>query len=126
MNAPDPGLFVAFFAGLLSFLSPCVLPLVPSYLGFVTGMNVAEMTDRRRVAMLQATLFVLGFTTIFLLLGAGATALGSALAAKKDLIGRIGGVVIIFFGLVSMGAIKIPALASLLNSITPEFLRRRL
>ena len=110
MTAPAPGLIVAFLAGLLSFLSPCVLPLVPSYLGFVTGMNVAEMTDRRRVAMVQSTLFVLGFTTIFLLLGAGATALGAALAAKKDLLGRIGGVVIIFFGMVSMGVIKIPAL----------------
>ncbi len=100
----------AFLAGILSFLSPCVLPLVPSYLGFVTGMNVAEMADRRRVAMIQSTLFVLGFTTIFLLLGAGATALGAALAANKEMIGRVGGVLIIFFGLVSMGVIKIPAL----------------
>lgn len=110
MNEPTLGIAVALLAGLLSFLSPCVLPLVPSYLGFVTGMNVAEMTDRRRVAMIQATLFVLGFTTIFLLLGAGATALGAALRSHKDLIGRVGGVMIIFFGLVSMGVIKIPAL----------------
>ena len=110
MNATNPGLVVALFAGLLSFLSPCVLPLVPSYLGFVTGMNAAEMTDRRRVAMIQSTLFVLGFTTIFLLLGAGATAIGSALATHKALVGRVGGVLIIFFGLVSMGVIKIPAL----------------
>ena len=110
MNEPTIGIFVALAAGLLSFLSPCVLPLVPSYLGFVTGMNAAEMADRRRVAMIQSTLFVLGFTTIFLLLGAGATALGSALRANKDLVARVGGVLIIFFGLVSMGAIKIPAL----------------
>ncbi|HET7041729.1 MAG TPA: cytochrome c biogenesis protein CcdA, partial [Gemmatimonadales bacterium] len=85
MTTSNPGIVVALFAGLLSFLSPCVLPLVPSYLGFVTGMNAAEMTDRRRVAMIQSTLFVLGFTTIFLLLGAGATAIGSALAAHKAL-----------------------------------------
>ena len=110
MTASNPGIVVALFAGLLSFLSPCVLPLVPSYLGFVTGMNAAEMTDRRQVAMIQSTLFVLGFTTIFLLLGAGATAIGSALAAHKALVGRMGGVLIIFFGLVSMGVIKIPAL----------------
>lgn len=110
MTASNPGIVVALFAGLLSFLSPCVLPLVPSYLGFVTGMNAAEMTDRRQVAMIQSTLFVLGFTTIFLLLGAGATAIGSALAAHKALVGRVGGVLIIFFGLVSMGVIKIPAL----------------
>jgi cytochrome c-type biogenesis protein len=110
MNEPTVGIAVALLAGLLSFLSPCVLPLVPSYLGFVTGMNAAEMTDRRRVAMIQATLFVLGFTTIFLLLGAGATALGSALRANKELVARVGGVMIIFFGLVSMGVVKIPAL----------------
>src|SRR5690242_8865657 len=107
MTDPTLGLAVAFFAGLLSFLSPCVLPLVPSYLGFVTGMNSAEMTERRRVAMIQSTLFVLGFTTIFLLLGAGATALGSALRTHKELVGQIGGVLIIFFGLVSMGVVKI-------------------
>ena len=110
MTEPSIGIAVALLAGVLSFLSPCVLPLVPSYLGFVTGMNAAEMTDRRRVAMIQATLFVLGFTTIFLLLGAGATALGAALAAHKSMVGRIGGVLIIFFGLVTMGVIKIPAL----------------
>ncbi|MEO6066829.1 MAG: cytochrome c biogenesis CcdA family protein [Gemmatimonadales bacterium] len=110
MTEPSIGIAVALLAGILSFLSPCVLPLVPSYLGFVTGMNAAEMTDRRRVAMIQATLFVLGFTTIFLLLGAGATALGAALAAHKSMVGRIGGVLIIFFGLVTMGVIKIPAL----------------
>ena len=110
MTDTNPGIIVALFAGLLSFLSPCVLPLVPSYLGFVTGMNAAEMGERRRVAMIQSTLFVLGFTTIFLLLGAGATAIGAALATHKALVGRVGGVLIIFFGLVSMGVIKIPAL----------------
>ena len=110
MTETNPGIVVALLAGLLSFLSPCVLPLVPSYLGFVTGMNAAEMADRRRVAMIQSTLFVLGFTTIFLLLGAGATAIGAALATHKALVGRVGGVLIIFFGLVSMGVIKIPAL----------------
>ena len=83
---------------------------MPSYLGFVTGMNSAEMTERRRVAMVQSTLFVLGFTTIFLLLGAGATALGSALRTHKELVGQVGGVLIIFFGLVSMGVVKIEAL----------------
>jgi cytochrome c-type biogenesis protein len=110
MTESNPGIIVALFAGLLSFLSPCVLPLVPSYLGFVTGMNAAQMGERRRVAMIQSTLFVLGFTTIFLLLGAGATAIGAALATHKALVGRVGGVLIIFFGLVSMGVIKIPAL----------------
>ncbi|MGE5686815.1 MAG: cytochrome c biogenesis CcdA family protein, partial [Gemmatimonadota bacterium] len=66
------GLFVAFLAGLLSFLSPCVLPLVPSYIGFLTGMTLPEMTGRRRVALLHAVLFVAGFSLIFILLGASA------------------------------------------------------
>jgi cytochrome c-type biogenesis protein len=73
------GLFVAFAAGLLSFLSPCVLPLVPSYIGFLTGMSLPEMSGRRRVALGHAFLFVLGFSLVFILLGASATALGRAL-----------------------------------------------
>jgi cytochrome c-type biogenesis protein len=99
-------LAVAFLAGLLSFLSPCVLPLVPSYLGFVTGMTPAEMTGRRRVAMLHSVLFVLGFSLIFLLLGATATALGRALRYYEVWIQRAGGVLIIFFGLVCLGVFK--------------------
>ena len=80
MNEPAPlGLFVAFAAGLLSFLSPCVLPLVPSYIGFLTGMSLPEMGGRRRVALGHALLFVLGFSLVFVLLGASATALGRAL-----------------------------------------------
>ncbi|HEU4570568.1 MAG TPA: cytochrome c biogenesis CcdA family protein [Gemmatimonadales bacterium] len=110
MTDPSLGVAVAFLAGVLSFLSPCVLPLVPSYLGFITGMTASEMTGRRRLAMVQATLFVLGFSVIFLLLGAGATALGGALRSHKDLVGRLGGVLILFFGLVTMGVVKIQAL----------------
>ena len=80
MNEPATlGLFVAFAAGLLSFLSPCVLPLVPSYIGFLTGMSLPEMGGRRRVALGHALLFVLGFSLVFVLLGASATALGRAL-----------------------------------------------
>ena len=63
------GLAVAFAAGLLSFLSPCVLPLVPSYIGFLTGMSLPEMTARRRAALGHALLFVLGFSVVFVLLG---------------------------------------------------------
>src|SRR6185312_9706779 len=73
------GFLVAFVAGLLSFLSPCVLPLVPSYLGFLTGMTLPEVTARRHQALLHALLFVAGFSLVFILLGASATALGRAL-----------------------------------------------
>lgn len=100
------GLFVAFLAGLLSFLSPCVLPLVPSYIGFLTGMTLPEMTGRRRVALLHAVLFVAGFSLIFILLGASATALGGALKYYQAWIARVGGVLVILFGLVCLGVVK--------------------
>jgi cytochrome c-type biogenesis protein len=104
------GLFVAFAAGLLSFLSPCVLPLVPSYVGFLTGMTLPELSDRRRVAALHALLFVLGFSLVFVLLGASATALGGALKYYQTWIARIGGVLVILFGLVCLGLVRIGAL----------------
>ena len=77
------GPVVAFLGGLLSFLSPCVLPLVPSYLGFVTGFTLDEISARRRLAMIHAALFVVGFSLVFILLGASATALGAALKFYK-------------------------------------------
>ena len=107
MNTPDNlGFFVAFAAGVLSFLSPCVLPLVPSYLGFLTGMTLEEMSGRRRMAMVHALLFVFGFALIFVILGASATALGSALKYYQVWLQRVGGVLIIVFGLYAMGLLK--------------------
>ena len=108
MNEPATlGLVVAFAAGLLSFLSPCVLPLVPSYIGFLTGMSLPEMSGRRRAALGHAVLFVLGFSLVFMLLGASATALGRALNYYQVWLQRIGGILIIAFGLVCLGVIKV-------------------
>lgn len=101
---------VAFLAGLVSFLSPCVLPLVPSYLGFLTGLTLDEMTDKRRWAVLHALCFVAGFSLIFIALGAGATALGATLKFHREWIARVGGVMLIVFGLYSMGILRIGAL----------------
>ncbi len=101
------GLFVAFAAGLLSFLSPCVLPLVPSYIGFLTGMSLPEVSTRRRTALVHALLFVLGFSLVFVLLGASATALGRALNYYQHWLQRIGGVLIILFGLVCLGVVRL-------------------
>lgn len=109
-DAPALGLVVALVAGLLSFLSPCVLPLVPSYLGFVTGMTAGEMSHRRHLALLHAFLFVSGFTLIFLALGAGATALGQGLRIHHVWLERGGGVLIILFGLISLGVLDLPFL----------------
>ena len=97
------GFLVAFAAGLLSFLSPCVLPLVPSYVGFLTGMTLPEVSGRRRVALTHALLFVGGFSLVFILLGASATALGRALNYYQVWLQRLGGALIILFGLLCLG-----------------------
>ena len=77
------GLLVAFSAGLLSFLSPCVLPLVPSYVSFITGLSLEEMRTARRTALVHALLFVLGFSLIFIALGATASVLGRVLFVAR-------------------------------------------
>jgi cytochrome c-type biogenesis protein len=101
---------VAFVAGLLSFLSPCVLPLVPSYVGFITGMTLPEVSGRRRAALLHALLFVAGFSLVFILLGASATALGRALNYYQIWLQRVGGVLIIIFGFLCLGVFKVGVL----------------
>jgi cytochrome c-type biogenesis protein len=101
------GLVVAFAAGVLSFLSPCVLPLVPSYVGFLTGMTLDETAARRRLAVGHALLFVVGFSLVFVLLGASATALGGALKHYQIWLQRAGGVLIILFGLICLGVIRV-------------------
>ncbi|HET8623518.1 MAG TPA: cytochrome c biogenesis protein CcdA [Gemmatimonadales bacterium] len=107
MDAPASlGLLVAFAAGILSFLSPCVLPLVPSYVGFLTGMTLDETTARRRLALAHALPFVGGFSFVFVLLGASATALGGALKHYQEWLQRAGGVLIIAFGLMCLGVFK--------------------
>ena len=105
------GLAISFTAGLLSFLSPCVLPLIPSYVTFVTGLSFEDVQESRRTALVHALLFVLGFTLIFLALGATATVLGRALLAYREWISRIGGVLIIVFGLYMLGAFQAGFLA---------------
>ena len=107
MEAPTIGVLIAFSAGLLSFLSPCVLPLIPSYVTFITGLSLDDVQNARRTALIHGVLFVTGFTLIFMALGAGATTLGQALLQHRDWISRIGGVVIIIFGLYLLGILNI-------------------
>lgn len=97
------GLLVAFSAGLLSFLSPCVLPLVPSYVTFITGLSLEEVRTSRRTALIHALLFVLGFSLIFITLGATASVLGRVLFVARVWIARLGGALIIVFGLYLLG-----------------------
>ena len=106
---------MAFVAGLVSFLSPCVLPLAPSYVTFVTGMSIDDLAngDRRgarRQAALHAALFILGFTLVFLALGATATLFGAALRQLLPALQQVGGVVIVVFGLYLLGVLRLPAL----------------
>jgi cytochrome c-type biogenesis protein len=112
------GLAVAFAAGLLSFLSPCVLPLIPSYVTFITGMSLDDLTesnrvraDRNRTVLVHGVLFVLGFTLVFVALGASATFLGSLFLYASRWVSRVGGVLLIVFGLYLLGLLRIPGAA---------------
>ena len=110
-------LFAAFIAGILSFISPCVLPLIPGYLSFVSGVTLDDMRGTgavavappgaRRRAVTMSVAFVLGFSLVFISLGASATAIGSLLMEHLSLLGKIAGVVIILFGLHMMGVLRI-------------------
>jgi cytochrome c-type biogenesis protein len=108
-GASPIGVFVAFGAGLLSFLSPCVLPLIPSYVTFITGMSLDEVQSARRTAVLHSLLFITGFTIIFLALGASASALGRVIFHAREWTARIGGALIILFGLYLLGVFNIAA-----------------
>ena len=101
-----PSFALAFVAGLLSFLSPCVLPLIPSYVGFLTGLTLEELEVRRGTALAHALWFVAGFSLIFIALGVTASALGVVLLRSQVWIGRIGGGVVILFGLYLLGVLR--------------------
>lgn len=106
---------IALFYGLLSFFSPCVLPLIPSYFCFITGLSLEELTAApkaaiRRKIMISTLAFVLGFSLVFIILGASASYLGALLAGHKSVIRILGGGLIILFGLHLAGILRIPAL----------------
>jgi cytochrome c-type biogenesis protein len=110
-------LFAALAAGVLSFISPCVLPLIPGYVSFVSGVSVDEMrggiaatSASRRQVLITSLAFVLGFSLVFVTLGASASALGKFLFAKAPLLEKIAGAVIVIFGLHTMGVFRIAAL----------------
>lgn len=105
-------LYTAFFAGLISFLSPCVLPLVPGYLSYISGVSSDQMragadAETRRRVLLNASGFVLGFSLIFVMLGASATALGQLLLTQLDVLSKFAGFIILIFGLHTMGVLRI-------------------
>ena len=112
MNEVSIGLVAAFMAGIFSFLSPCVLPLVPSYLALVTGMSLEDLQEgvNRKATFIHSLLFVLGFSAIFIILGASASFLGQFFKQYELWIARIGGVIIIILGLHLSGVFKLAPL----------------
>ncbi|MBI5883613.1 MAG: cytochrome c biogenesis protein CcdA [Elusimicrobia bacterium] len=120
----DIGFGAAFLAGLASFLSPCVLPLVPGYLSMISGMSLAELSGlgqdgsqpsaakgaASRRGALASVFFVLGFSAVFTAMGAAATAIGSALTSHLGILTKVGGAMVIVFGLHLTGAVTIPLL----------------
>ena len=109
----DVSLIAAFAAGFLSFISPCVLPLIPGYISFVSGVSVEEMrgdaapTASRLQVFVTSLAFVIGFSLVFIALGASATAIGKFLFAKLPLLSKIAGVILIVFGLHTMGVFRL-------------------
>jgi cytochrome c-type biogenesis protein len=126
----SPLLFVtALGAGMISFASPCVLPLVPAYLGFITGRSAEELQNARgraRVGIVtQGLAFVLGLAVIFALLGASASVLGQTLLQNQERLYQIGGIVVVIFGLQMLGVTQIPLLArtARITEVTPNVQR---
>ena len=110
-------LLAAFGAGLLSFISPCVLPLIPGYLSYISGLSLDEMRGtgavtvappavRNRV-LLSSLAFIIGFSLVFVALGASASAIGQFLMSRLTILGRVAGAIIILFGLHTMGLLRI-------------------
>ncbi|MFQ5772810.1 MAG: cytochrome c biogenesis CcdA family protein [bacterium] len=115
-SAQNLSIIVALGGGLLSFLSPCVLPLVPSYISYIAGVTFDDLRDPdlsrhyRKKVVLNSLFFVLGFSTVFIFLGASFSFLGRFFASHQQVIQRMAGLIIIFFGFYIAGAFKIPFL----------------
>jgi cytochrome c-type biogenesis protein len=101
----------AFLAGLASFLSPCVLPLIPAYLSWMTGLSTSELSETQRPGarvVIPSLLFVLGFTFVFVGMGASASVLGKLLSGSRAIVEVVAGVLVIAFGVLMLGVIKVP------------------
>jgi cytochrome c-type biogenesis protein len=100
-------LFIAFGAGLISFLSPCVLPLIPGYVSFITGSTLNEILEKKKINLLPLIVFSLGFSFVFIIFGATASFLGQILLQNSQILRTIAGVIIIIFSLQLMGVLNI-------------------
>jgi cytochrome c-type biogenesis protein len=103
--------WTAFTAGILSFFTPCLLPLVPAYIMYLTGSyDTDDVINKRKKAIIQTLGFIIGFTIVFMILGVSASFIGRIFAQNKALLGKLSGLIIIFFGLYMSGLIKVPYL----------------
>ena len=101
---------IAFGAGLISFLSPCVLPLIPGYISYISGQSLQEILNKKEINFFPLILFCLGFSTVFVLLGASASFLGQTLLQNSEILRIAAGIIIIIFSLQLIGIINIPYL----------------
>ncbi len=111
------GYITAFLGGILSFLSPCVLPLIPSYVSFITGISfddfkTGDKARIRKLTIINSSAFVIGFSTVFILLGISSSYVGKLMAVYYDHIRIVGGIIVIVLGLYVMGILKLDFLAS--------------
>jgi cytochrome c-type biogenesis protein len=100
-------LLIAFGAGLISFLSPCVLPLIPGYVSFISGQSLQELLGSKQIKFLPLILFCIGFSTVFIILGASASFLGQKLLQNSEILRIAAGIIIIIFSLQLVGLINI-------------------
>lgn len=108
MFQTDISIPLAFGAGVLSFFSPCILPLIPAYIMYITGVSVEEDLKKKRLSALIKTLgFVLGFTIIFMIMGSSASFIGKLFIRNKEIFAKISGIIIIIFGLNMMGILNL-------------------
>ena len=106
--AMDVSLWMSFGAGFLSFFSPCILPLIPVYIMYMTGVSMEdELEDRKMLAVSRTLGFIIGFTIIFMIMGTSASFVGKVFSKNKDIFSKISGALIIIFGLSMMGILKL-------------------
>jgi len=125
----DINFSIAFSAGLVSFFAPCVVPLLPAYIGYITGVSLQDLQDKgykpfRKKMIATSLYYILGFSLVFVILGTAAASIGSSLRRYDFVIQRIGGLVILFLGLNFAGILKIPLLARTKQFSLPKWADR--
>ncbi len=118
VESVNVSIFIAFLAGLFSFVSPCVLPIIPSYITYITGLSFEDFNQEqnkasvRKLTIIHSLIFIVGFTIVFVALGASATAIGNIFSKYKEAIRIVGGIIVILFGIHITGLINLKFLES--------------